>query len=179
MSPRRPQLPTKTLHEVFVQALEGRVVNHSALNEKPLEVDLHPPLPLHLRIYLYNATHPPGGRTVGEHKVQLMVPGQQRDQRASFDHSGGRFVLVVGYEPELSVFVLWDAGLYNNFPFSRNIQVKAETIYAAYATGIALQKRRLWGSRELVIVAYKTRLLEAIELRAKTTLCRLLEVDGA
>ena len=179
MYPRTLQVPTQVLSETFLQALDGRVLKHSSPSEKPLEVDLCPPLPFRIRAYLYNATHPPGGRTIGEHKVQLIVPGQQRGQRGNFDHSDGRIVLVIGYEPELSVFILWDAGLYNNFPFSRNVQVKAETIYAAYASGIAFQDRRLWGARELVIAVYKTRLLKAIELRTRATLNRLLEVQRA
>jgi len=112
---------------------------------------------------------------MGEHKVQLMLPGQQRGQRANFDYSGGYIVVLVGYEPELSVFILWDAGLYRNFPFSRNVQVKAETVYEAYATGLAVQERRLWGhAREVLIAAYGSRLVEALHLRARLSLDRLL-----
>ncbi len=179
MSPRTLQLSAEKLHNAFLEALDGRVIKHSSPNEKPLNVDLAPPIPLRVRAYLYNATHPPGGRTMGEHKIQLMVPGQRRTERGNFDYSDGRIVLLLGYESELSVFVLWDAGLYRDFPFSRNVQVKAETVYEAYATGIALQARRLWGNEELVIAAYPNRLLEALELRTNVSLRRLLGGQSA
>lgn len=174
MAPRYSHLPAEHLHGAFVQALDGRVCDHSPLGDKPLEADLAPPCPLRLRAYVYTATHPPGGRTIGEHKVQLMIPGQQRGQRANFDYSDGRIVFLLGYEPELCVFILWDAGLYRDFPFSRNVQVRAETVYEAYATGFALQERRLWGGPELVIAAHATRLSEALELRRQESLDRLL-----
>ncbi|MFH0777718.1 MAG: hypothetical protein V2A71_03715 [Candidatus Eisenbacteria bacterium] len=175
MPKRSHQLPAEQLHETFLKALDGQVLDHSPIPEKPLEVDLASPLPPHVRAYLFNATHPPGGRTMGEHKVQLMLPGQQRGERANFDHSGGRIVLLVGYESEMSVFVLWDAGLYRNFPFSRNVQVRAETIYEAYAKGLALQERRLWGhAREVLIAAFAPRLSQAIQMRVGLSLTRLL-----
>lgn len=180
MTPRPPQLSAEQLHEAFIGALDGRVKGHSTVSAKPLEVDLVAPLPSHLRVYLYNATHPPGGRTMGEHKVQLMLPGQQRGERANFDHSGGRIVLLVGYEAEMAVFILWDAGLYRDFPFSRNVQVKAQTIYEAYATGLAVQERRLWGhGKEVLIAAFATRLAEAIQLRTVLSRTRLLEEGRA
>lgn len=178
--PRPLQLSTEHLHRTFLGAIDGRVRSHSVVSTKPLEVDLAPPLPPHVRVYLYNATHPPGGRTMGEHKVQLMLPGQQRGERANFDHSGGRIVLLAGYEAEMSVFVLWDAGLYRDFPFSRNVQVKAETIYEAHATGLAVQKRRLWGhEREVLIAAFAPRLADAIQMRAELSLTRLLGEEHA
>jgi hypothetical protein len=175
MSERPSKLSSDGLHAAFVEALDGFIVRHSALSDKPVEVDVGPPVSLRLRVYLYNVTHPPGGRTLGEHKIQLMVPGQGRAERGNFDHSGGRVVLLAGYEPELSVFVLWDAGLYRDFPFSRNVQVKAETVYGAYANGVCAQERRQWHAKEVVVAAYKTRLLDGIQLRAQMSLYRLLD----
>lgn len=164
----------RRLNEAFITALGNRVAGHSHLAQKPLEADLKIPLPPNVRVYLYNATHPPGGRTTGEHKIQLIVPGQARGSRADFDYSGGRMVLLVGYEPEMDVFVLWDTGLYRNFSYSRNVQVKAETVYAAFAGKIATQVRRLWdGDDEVVIAARSEKLKDAIVLRSKHTLKRL------
>lgn len=179
MTPLPLQLPTEQLHRVFLDALDGHAMEHTPIDDKPLDVDLAPPLPSRIRAYIYNATHPPGGRTMGEHKVQLIVPGQQRGERGNFDYSGGRIVLLFGYEPELEVFVLWDAGVYRDFSFSRNVQVKAKTIYKAYALGIGLQHRRLRSDREVVIAAHRTRLPDALSLRTRHSLDRLLGVRHA
>ena len=169
------RLDADQLHEAFITPLRDQVVEHSTLDVKPLEVSLKPPLPAYLRVYIYNLTHPPGGRTQGEHKVQITLPNLGRGQRGYLDHSDGRIVLLVGYDAEMSVFVLWDAGLYRDIPFSRNVQVKAETVYGAYATGLAKQERQLWGGvQEVLVAAFSSRLAEAIQLRVDLSLARLL-----
>src|SRR5713101_7909819 len=156
----------KEMHEAFLRALSGSVLSHSNLARKPLEADLRPPLPHRVRLYLFKATYPPGGRTLGEHKIQLMVPGQQRRQRASFDYSDGRIVLLGGYRSDLEVFILWDADLYADFPFSRNVQVKAETIYVALAGQIGMQERHIRGKGvETVLTSRADLLHKAILLR--------------
>ena len=73
------RLPQEELHLRLVQALGTASVRlHAPLESKPFEMDLAPPLPQRVRVYMYNATRPPGGRPLGEHKIQLMVPGKGR-----------------------------------------------------------------------------------------------------
>lgn len=142
--------------------------------KKPLEVNLKHPLPEKLRVYIFNATHPPGGRTLGEHKIQVILPGQLRGHRANFDHSGGRIVLLAGFEPELRVFVLWDAGLYTDIAYSRNVQVRAEKVYAAFAGEVILQDRQLWDSKaETIVLSPEYKLCQALKLREQVTCDRL------
>src|ERR1700682_2823415 len=88
------RLSVENLHRTFLEALNSAVVSHSDTGAKPLEVDLKSPLPPKLRVYIYNATYPPGGRTMGEHKIQLIVPGQERGARGNFDSTGGRIPLL-------------------------------------------------------------------------------------
>ena len=185
-SPTRPisalteRLSTEDLHRSLVEALGAtNVRRHSDFATKPFEMDLATPLPQRVRVYMYNATRPPGGRPLGEHKVQLIVPGQGRGQRGSFDNGDGRIVLLVGYAAEEDVFILWDAGLYPDFAWSRNVQVKAETIIRASAGKIAFQDRQLrppGGRRviEKVLAARPHRLGEALVQRMELTRARLL-----
>lgn len=166
------------MHERFVAALGRRVTDVGPLDAKPLEISLGPPLPIKARVYMYNATRPPGGRPLGEHKVQLIVPGQSRGQRGSFDNRDGRTVLLVGYAAEEDVFVLWDAGLYTDFAWSRNVQVKAETIIEATAGKLATQFRQLRPAdgkaiQEILIAAPSEKLPEAIERRVQITRDRM------
>jgi hypothetical protein len=169
------RLSTKELHQAFLDALSDSVVSHSRTEAKPLEVDLNFPLPPKLRVYMYNATYPPGGRTIGEHKIQLIAPGQEKGERGNFDLSGGRIPLLVGFRSDLKIFMLWDAELYVDFPHSRNVQVMPETVYQAYAQGIGRQIRHLWSQTvEVVITADGRHLAEAILERQKETLKRLL-----
>ena len=167
------------LHATLLAALDDRVVRHSDLEAKPLELDLKGPLPSRTRVYMYNATRPPGGRPAGEYKVQLIIPGQAPGQRGNFYPSNGRTVLLVGYAVDEAVFVLWDAGAYRNFGYSRNVQVKSETILAAFARGIGFQERVLRpgggvAMRETVVAATADHLAEAITKRVALSRIRLL-----
>lgn len=111
---------------------------------------------------------------MGEHKIQLIVPGQERGQRASFNCADERIVLLGGYELELGVFILWDAYLYAEFSYSRNVQVKAETVFAALAGEIGKQQRCIKGQGvETVVTAHANRLKSALLLRMELTLERL------
>jgi len=173
------RLSVENLHRVFLQALGEAVVSFGDIGVKPLEVDLKSPLPPKLRVYMYNATYPPGGRTMGEHKIQLILPDQKRGTRGNFDSSGGRIPILIGYRTDLGIFILWDAELYVDFAYSRNVQVKAETVYEAFAQGIGRQKRKLWNQpAERVITADAQNLDEAILERQRETLKHLLGENG-
>jgi excisionase family DNA binding protein len=172
------RVPQAELHRRFIRALGTGVRSHTDLEQKPLEADLATPLPSRVRLYIFNATRPPGGRPVGEHKVQLIVPGQKRGQRASFDQTGGRIVLLAGYAAEEDVFILWDAGLYTDFAWSRNVQVKATTIIEATAGKIAEQERRLRPANgdavtETLLACPPGRLAEALIRRVEITRDRM------
>lgn len=179
MTPSDHMTPSE-LHAAFLAALNGLVVGFSDLGVKPLELEMEGSLPLRARVYMYNATRPPGGRPAGEYKVQLIVPNHPRGERGNFDLSDGRTVLLIGYAAEDAVFVLWDAGAYRDFAYSRNVQVKSETILAAFARGIGLQKRRLRPGRglmvhETVVAATGEYLAEAIGMRIDLSRKRLLD----
>jgi excisionase family DNA binding protein len=175
------RLPQEELQHRLVSALGSSVVKiHSEMDAKPFEIDLAPPLPHRVRIYIYNATRPPGGRPLGEHKIQLIVPGKGRGERASFDNGDGRIVLLMGYAADEDVFILWDAGLYSEFAWSRNVQVKAETIIEASAGKLATQERQLRPATgkatvETVLAVKSRRLAEAIIRRMELTRERLLK----
>ncbi len=174
------RLTQADLHRHFIAMLGQDVSPTGSLATKPLELDLGPPLPGRIRVYLFNATRPPGGRPLGEHKVQLIMPGQRRDERGSFDHGDGRMVFLIGYAAEEDVFVLWDAGLYPDFAWSRNVQVKAETIVEASAGKLATQQRHLRPAdgkvvTETLLAAPGTRLVEAIQRRVQLTRERMMQ----
>jgi len=158
------------VNEAFLAALGDSVLSHGATSSKPLEVDLAPPLPHRIRAYLYRVTGPPGGRTPGEHKIQLILPGQDRGVRASLDYAGGRIVILGGLQVDLGVFVLWDSAKYVDFSYSRNVQVRLETILAALGGGIATQTRSIRGQgRETVIACVPDMLPQALQMRLDLT----------
>ena len=165
------RLTTPSLHRRFLDEISPSVVNFGSIEQKPLEVDLKPPLPTKIRVYLYNATAPPGGRKPGEGKINLIVPGQTKGDQGNFDHSGGRIALLVGYHKPHDVFILWDANLHIDFSYSKNLQVNPDTLYSAAAGRLATQERHLRsvGKTEVVVAVHAQDLEKGIGRRVDIT----------
>jgi hypothetical protein len=176
---RRVAPSTDKIHSAFLQALRDHVSCEplpTDLTTKPLDVALRAPLPRLIRAYIYAATSPLGERSVGDYKSQLMVPGQGRQGAGTFAPLPGAPVLLVGYADDFDVWILWDAGLHDPFAFSTNVQVKAESVYAAAARGIEERQKRLRsGHIETIVVAHSTRLAQGIQRRLAATAERLAE----
>ena len=162
------RLSTTELQDRFVAAVgPTALIAASADASGELVVELRPPLPGRVRVYIRNATDPPGGRSTPEHKIQLT--GQRRGERGKFDWSGVDFVLVCGYAVEHDVFVFWDAALRIDFAYSTSLEVKSANVQAAAASGLRVrQDRRLQTGMEVVICAPSQLVVEAIEERASS-----------
>lgn len=140
---------------------------HNGFDGVPLLVDLKPPFPLRLRVYLFNCTNPPGGRALDEYKIQVVLPGQARGTRASLDYSDGRMPILAAYahfddEVRDGVFVLWDSYKHEDFSYSANMQVKSDIIIRALCAPLSVGKR---SNHEIVIAARPPYLLDAIRQR--------------
>ncbi|GEJ56639.1 hypothetical protein AMYX_13800 [Anaeromyxobacter diazotrophicus] len=111
-----------------------------------------------------------GTKRAQEHKAVLRVPGQKVGHYASFDFSGDRLALLVAYNRQLDVFVLWDASLHPRFKHGGNMQVHENTVLKAAALGRAEQTRVLsGGEREVVIACQSSTLAKALEDRVSWT----------
>lgn len=160
---------TVALHGAFLRALGDFVTSHSDLTIKPFRVDLRLPLPPRLRVYMYSLVVG-GSSRMGEYKVVVRVPGQAVGAYGSFDHSGDRLALLVGYRLDLDVFVLWDASLHPRFKNGGNIQVRAATVHRAAAIGCGRETRQLVaGHTEVVLASQSFELAAAIDERVGRT----------
>lgn len=160
------RLTTTQLNHAFVDALGQHVVHVDDITAPALTLELAPPLPQLVRVYLFNATNPQGGRVSDEHKIQLRVPGQARGARGNFDFSGGRSVILAGKVEDDDEFVLWDGTLYHDFTWSGNVQVLTATIEAARNNhAVATQQRRRRLGPETVIATPTALLADALQQR--------------
>jgi hypothetical protein len=160
------RLSSLELNQAFVAALGDRVLHVDDLHARVLTLELAPPLPRLVRAYLFNSTNPPGGRSTPEHKIQLMVPAQGREDRGNFDFSGDRAVVLAGKVEDEDAWVVWDASLHRDFKFSGNAQVRTATVNTALEMGaLATQERRLRLGTETVIAAPSAMLPDALRLR--------------
>lgn len=162
-------LITADLHNAFVRPFFDRVLRHSELGQKPLDLDLQAPLPPRLRVYMYTLVEG-GANRRNEYKAVLRVPGQPRGEYGSFEHKEGRFTMLAAYDATLDVFVLWDASIHFRFKNGGNIQVREKTVLNAAATGFARQWRVLAEKRaELVLACQSATLSRALNERLLTT----------
>lgn len=157
---RKCILKKEKINQIFIEGLGNHIIWHSDISETPLLIDLSP-RKLHLRVYLWNCTNPPGGRSLDEYKFQVILPGQQRGERAQLDYSGGRFPLIGALvkDGDDIVFAFWDADKHNNFAYSRNMQVKADVIIESLCVQVAESKRK---NGEIIVCARPQYLYEAI-----------------
>lgn len=159
-------------HKKFVDALGDAVVFHSDINQRPLEIEISRPFPLRLRTYLFTCSNPPGGRDPNEYKFNLNVPGQSG--RGTFDTSDSCFIILAAHvadeDPDMDVWVLWDATMHKNFAMNANVQTKAELIQNARFEKVATLEKT---SGEVVIAARSKYLTEAIKLRNDLTFKKL------
>lgn len=152
------------LHQLFVEDFGAAVKSHSDLGAKPFDVDVSSSA-WGLRVYAYNLTAPPGGRADDELKIQLIVPNQPRGERGNFEESEGRFILLAGYEQTMGVWVLWDASMYKDFAYSRNVQVKALALIKAVTSGLGEVQRKLKNGEETVVACSKKQLALGVARR--------------
>lgn len=164
MTNKSKRLTKQMLNRKFLDGLGDRMLWSSEATTVPLLVDLKPPLPLRLRVYLFNCTNPPGGRSPDEYKFQVILPRQQRGERGILDYSDGRMPILAAYVSEGAdgVFVLWDADKHEDFAYSANMQVKAEVIIKAQCSKLALSERN---NKEVIVAARSNYLYEAIQCR--------------
>lgn len=157
--------PRAELHRLFINSLGDAVKVASDVNVRPLEIDLIKPFPVKLRVYLFPATNPLGGRALNEYKFNLNVPGQKKGTTGNFDNSDDRIIILaahVGDDKDTGVFILWDAYMHKDFAMNANVQTKEELILQAFASKVAVAKRK---NGEIMLAARDKYLLDAIKQR--------------
>jgi len=170
-------LAAAQLHGAFVDALGPAVaVREDLSHRKPFDLTCGPPLPRHLRVYLFNATDHPSERKSGDYRIQLRLPGQKAGDRGRLAVPTGGLLVLAGYVSEFKVFVLWDAQAHEEFPYSKGVQVGASTVHQAAIRGLVEQERRLRsaGRLEVVLAARADHLLAAVQRREELTRLGLL-----
>lgn len=150
-----PALPNKVLRTKLSAALgvHGRL--------EPDGDTVHPAVGTvrdlgRIRVYLWTVTadRSAHGRPPGEFKIQLILPGQSAHARGAIETGGGAYTALLGYSADYGVFVGWQAPLYPDFAYSRNVQCREEMLREARDTGWAVSPPRRVADREEVRIAF-------------------------
>jgi len=163
------------LHGRLVTALGSALESAppaAELASKPLSLRLNHPLPAKANFYVYLATDHPSERSLGDYRIQVILPAHRDHERGRFDRTNSAIPFLLGYVPEFDVFVCWDADMHDagaGIPYSKGVQVHAGTVFAAAAVGMATQVRHIrsqaGASEEVVIAGRSTHLHQILEDR--------------
>jgi hypothetical protein len=173
------------LHERLLDALGTAAIEvRSKLRSKPLLVVMSVPVAHLAAFYVYLATDHPSERSIGDFRIQVILPGHRLGRRARFDRPDEALPYLVGFVPDLDVFILWDAALHeagDGVPYSKGVQVHARTVFEAAATGMSEQVRQIRAAGkvrgEIVIAARSAHLIGALHRRQQASLAALLADD--
>ena len=161
------------IHSEIVTAVGSNAELCSPLDEVPFKMSLIGFGTL--AFYAFTMTSPVGGRPTGEYKIQLIAPGQKRGTRGQFDFPSGTFTILIGWSLEERVFAMWDAYAHESFSYSRNLQVKGESVWLAQANGLSISERHLRDGKgaETIVVCRDNYLLSGINDRVRLSAKRL------
>lgn len=166
------RLTAKQLNEMFVSDLGEAFCVKSEIEKKPLLISPTATPEITYKVYIYNCTNPPGGRTLDEYKIQLILPDQGRGNRGHLDESDGTIILIVGFaiydSSENGVWVIWETDRHRDFAYSANLQVKMGNLLDTITNNVFYTKKP--GNGEMIVVSDREHLCEAIALREKLDL---------
>jgi len=172
----RASKSTQQANRLFASSLADccDLSNAPDLDRKPFDLRMLPPLPPHLRVYMFTMTTHPSERQAGAYRIQIILPKKSRH----FDTTDDPFVILAGFDPNLGVFALWDAEAHDvgkGIPHSKGVQVREDTLLTALSEGVARQHRTLRdaGEAETVVASRPDALSEALELRWQLSIERL------
>lgn len=166
------RLSVLQLNEAFVFDLGDGYILKSDIAKRPLLLSPVKKSETVYKVYIYNCTNPPGGRTLDEYKIQLRLPAQGRGNRGHLDESDGTIILIVGFaiydDYENGVWVIWETDKHRNFAYSANLQVKTGSLLDTITNRVFYTKKP--GNGEVIVVSDREHLCEAIVLREKIDL---------
>lgn len=172
----RARFSKEELNRMIIDDLGDRFAWSSGISSKTLLIDLERPK-RKLRIYVFNCTCPPGGRSLDEYKIQMIVEGQKRGKRGHIKADDERYPLIVGYACPFvddldGVYILWDANFHMEFSYSANLQCYLAPMLQALTEDVVTCYKK--GNKEQLIVAMRKNLAKAIEQRIQLDIQNLI-----
>ena len=161
------RLSQKQLHSMFLRDLGSLPQDVIDTGRKPLLMRLKYPFNRDVKVYIFNCTSPPGGRSYDEFKVQLIRDGQKRGERGRFDASDGRTIMIVGYASPFAdslegIWVLFETAKHMDFAYSANIQVYLRQMLPTLENRVHVCTKN---NKETLVLSQRQHLSEALSKR--------------
>ena len=170
------RLSQRKLHSLFLEDIGVYADSVVDNGRKPLCLRLLFPYNRDIKAYIFNCTAP-GGRSIDEFKVQLILDGQRRGERGSFDLNDRYTVLIVGYavpflDEDNGIWILFELDKHMDFAYSANIQVYLRQMLKTLDNNIYVCKKH---NNETLVLSQRRYLLDALHKRFKIDLNVMLE----
>jgi len=147
-----PSIPEPVLHAKLHAALPAGTTFVQGTSIHPAELTIPEVGPV--RIYLWTITHiESDDRPPDEYKIQLILPGQDRNARGTLAIRDMPTFLL-GYSPDFGVFVGWEARLHEEFAFSSAKQIRESTLEDGRRAGWAVAPLRTLRTGQEVRVVF-------------------------
>lgn len=161
------RLTQPELHRLFLQDIGNYGIDIENTSRKPLKFKLSSPFNRNIKAYIFNCTAPPGGRSIDEYKIQLILDNQKRGTRGRFDDSDGSTILIVGYacpflDKATGLWVLFELDKHREFAYSANIQIYLRQLLKALETDVYVYEKH---NKEIVVIAGRQHLVAALQKR--------------
>jgi hypothetical protein len=117
-------------------------------------------------------------------RVQLTSGEPTSNDRRVFSREGGIRPVLLGFEPRLDVFIIWDADAIDDgggFTFSQGVQVPPTIVYKAAASGISegVRNVRRAARQETIVAVRSDRLVDGLLRRIELSNRALTESRNA
>ena len=171
------RLTQNELHYLFLHDIGTYAVDIIDNGKKPFYLRLSFPFNREVKVFIFNCTAPPGGRSIDEYKVQLILDGQKRGERGCFDTSDGKTPLIVGYASPFAdikdgIWVLFEFDKHREFAYSANIQVYLRQMLPALEKNIHVCQKH---NKEVLVLSQRQYLKDALQKRFDIDLQKMLE----
>lgn len=179
----RPSSLNRVLTRALIPFLR-EFPSEEQLHTKPLLLSLQLPLPPKLRCYVFLATQHESERQADTFRVQLTAGEPAGHGRRVFSREGGVRPVLIGFEPRLDVFIIWDADVNDaggGFPFSQGVQAPPGIVYQAAATGLAegMRTARRAARQEKIVAVRSDKLVQGLLRRIELSNLALTDFSNA
>ena len=168
------KLRSEQIQTEFIRAVGEHPQDAVPNDDRSFTLRLHNPVAPSIRVYLFDLGAPVLNGNVRVYRHQVTQGSSGRREPCCFLSQDGAFPLLVGYVEEYSAFVFWDAVLHDGKRYAYTATVSERTVVLSLSGDVAEQQRSLReGIEEIVLVAHRSRVREAIRRRWELTLDRL------
>ncbi len=163
-----PKIVQEKGYKLIIESLEPILLSHSNKQDQSFVLELKPPLPNLIRIYLTDMRI----SLSKDAYVARLIFGNKRGEVWNFDNTDVSYTVLCGYIDELNMFILFDTSFHTNISYHKKISVPIEMVYKAISYEQIF--KRITNNKEIVIIVPPNKFIQGLEQRYELHLQNLI-----